>query len=85
MIQENNFPLRGRSPRSENVFENHFLNRDNLGKMQLKTRKNVSSCIELEQYTKQSVFLYCSIHFHPFFPSHPEKWNNCNCSIFPDD
>ena len=58
MIQEKNFPLRGRRPRSGNVFENHFLNRDNLGKMQLKTRKNVSSCIELEQYTKQSVFLY---------------------------
>ena len=58
MIQEKNFPLRGRRPRSGNVFENHFLNRDNLGKMQLKTGKNVSSSIELEQYTKQSVFLY---------------------------
>ena len=53
MIQENNFPLRGRRPRSGNVFENHFLNRDNLGKMQLKTRKNGSSSIELEQYMKQ--------------------------------
>ena len=58
MIQEKNFPLRGRRPRSGNVFENHFLNRDNLGKRQLKTRKNGSSCIELEQYMKQSVFLY---------------------------
>ena len=95
VIQEKIFPLRGRRPRSGNVFENHFLNQDNLGKMQLKTRKNVSSCIELEQYTKQSVFLYCSIHFlvnwkngkksrsrTNFFPSQPEKWNNCNCSIF---
>ena len=26
--------------------------------MQLKTRKNISSSTELEQYTKQSVFLY---------------------------
>ena len=45
-----------------NVFENHFLNRDNLGKMQLKTRKNGSSSTELEQYMKQSVFLYCYLH-----------------------
>ena len=58
MIQEKNFPLRGRRPRSGNVFENHFLNRDNLGKMQLKTRKNGSSSIELEQYTKQMA-LFC--------------------------
>ena len=58
MIREKIFPLRGRRPRSGNVFENHFLNRDNLGKMQLKTGKNVSSSIELEQYTKQMA-LFC--------------------------
>ena len=76
MIQEKNFPLRGRRPRSGNVFENHFLNRDNLGKMQLKTGKNVSSSIELEQYTKQSVFLY-----FPYI-SYGKKiwWNNSYCS-----
>ena len=76
MIREKIFPLRGRRPRSGNVFENHFLNRDNLGKMQLKTGKNVSSSIELEQYTKQSVFLY-----FPYI-SYGKKiwWNNSYCS-----
>ena len=63
MIQEKKFLLRGRRPRSGNGFENHFLNRDNLGKMQLKTRKNGSSCIDLEQYMKQSAFFIFSIHF----------------------
>ena len=72
MIQEKNFPLRGRSPRSGNVFENHFLNQDNQGKMQLKTRKNGLSCIELEQYMKQSVF-YIFLTF-PMEKKLVEQW-----------
>ena len=77
MIQEKNFPLRGRRPRTGNVFENHFLNQDKLGKRQLKTRKNGSSCIELEQYMKQSVFLY-----FPYISYGKKKfwWNNSYCS-----
>ena len=44
-------------------FRESRLNRENLGKMQLKTRKNCSSSTELEQYTKQSVFSYFSYFF----------------------
>ena len=63
MIREKIFPLRGRRPRSGNVFENHFLNRDNLGKMQLKTRKNGSSSIKLEHYMKQMALFCFPVHF----------------------
>ena len=49
----------------EKCFLNHFLNLENLGKMQFQTRKNCSRS-ELEQYTKQNTI---SAPRHQFFQS----------------
>ena len=82
MIQEKIFPLRGRRPRSGNVFENHFLNRDNLGKMQLKTRKNGSSSIELEQYTKQIALLCFPVDFQENSKNRKKKFSSSRSGKF---
>ena len=44
----------------EKCFLNHFLNLDNLGKMQFQTRKNFSRS-ELEQYPKQNTITESSV------------------------